>query len=178
MINRGHSDNSSVDLEVTDVDDGYNGTGNSEIQAAGLGWEQKRTHELSNGQIIWDLSGNLWEWIDPTLGGVASFIDTNNKAYDADDGGPIGSYRDFNLLDVNVTLANDFYPDFFSPSDSSLTKSHGIGAYYSGSNGVGGSMARGGRYNGATNAGIYTIYANVAPTAADGLIGYRCVFRL
>jgi hypothetical protein len=43
---------------------GYRGTGNSSAQAVGYGWEQRRTHQLSNGQVIWDVAGNLWEAVN------------------------------------------------------------------------------------------------------------------
>jgi hypothetical protein len=43
---------------------GYRGTGNSSAQAVGYGWEQRRTHRLSNGQVIWDVAGNLWEAVN------------------------------------------------------------------------------------------------------------------
>ncbi len=26
-------------------------------------WTHKRTHELSNGEVIWDMAGNVWEWV-------------------------------------------------------------------------------------------------------------------
>ena len=25
-------------------------------------WVPKRTHTLSNGEVIWDMAGNVWEW--------------------------------------------------------------------------------------------------------------------
>ena len=25
--------------------------------------EAKRTHHLSNGEVIWDVAGNVWEWV-------------------------------------------------------------------------------------------------------------------
>jgi hypothetical protein len=53
MLNRGHSDSSpNSALAVTDTNDPYTETGNNSGQAAGSGWEQKRTHTLSNGQVV------------------------------------------------------------------------------------------------------------------------------
>ena len=26
--------------------------------------KEKRVFELTNGEVIWDLSGNVWEWLD------------------------------------------------------------------------------------------------------------------
>ena len=38
------------------------GTGQSCVLVA-PGIKQSRTHTLSNGEIIWDVSGNVWEWV-------------------------------------------------------------------------------------------------------------------
>ena len=61
---RGHSDNSAGALSAAADNDPYNGTGNTNIQAMYSGKEQKRTFTLSNGEVIWDLSGNVFEWVD------------------------------------------------------------------------------------------------------------------
>jgi len=41
----------------SDDNDWYNGTSNSS-------WNQKRTHTLSNWQVIWDLAWNVWEHVN------------------------------------------------------------------------------------------------------------------
>jgi formylglycine-generating enzyme required for sulfatase activity len=42
---------------------GYRGTGNNSGQAMNSGFEQRRTQYLSNGEVIWDVAGNVWEWV-------------------------------------------------------------------------------------------------------------------
>ena len=67
-LNQGHSDNvpnsflaASVDAASVDDDNACEGTGQS---CNGSTWNfQKRTHTLSNGDIIWDMGGNVWEWV-------------------------------------------------------------------------------------------------------------------
>lgn len=61
----GHSDNAPASSLAASTNDtlGYNGTG----QSTGY---QRRTLTLTNGEIIWDLSGNVWEWTSgQTTGG-------------------------------------------------------------------------------------------------------------
>ena len=42
---------------------GYRGTGNYTTDAMGSGYEQRRTQYLSSGDVIWDVAGNVWEWV-------------------------------------------------------------------------------------------------------------------
>ena len=37
-----------------------------------LGNNERRTHTLSNGEVIWDVAGNAWEWVKD---------DSNNEVY-------------------------------------------------------------------------------------------------
>ena len=50
----------------TDADKGYYGTGQSwsdtGYSAGAANKSQLRTHILSNGNVIWDFAGNVWEW--------------------------------------------------------------------------------------------------------------------
>jgi prepilin-type N-terminal cleavage/methylation domain-containing protein len=63
---RGHSDGftdlgESKALAAGADDNGYIGTGQSGFSI------EKRTHTLSNGEIIWDLGGNVWEWTNDSI---------------------------------------------------------------------------------------------------------------
>ncbi|KAF0124424.1 MAG: hypothetical protein FD189_2415 [Elusimicrobia bacterium] len=65
---------------------------------------EKRTHQLSTGEYIWDWSGNLWEWLDMTCtagtgagywyesGGWIEWSDGNLSDYEKGRAGPAGSY--------------------------------------------------------------------------------------
>jgi len=56
----GHSDNAPAFAlsASTDDTDGYNGTSNTSPS------NQRRTLTLSNGNVIWDLAGNVWEHVN------------------------------------------------------------------------------------------------------------------
>ncbi len=63
VLNKGHTDNSAHSLPNSTDTDPYFETGNSENDPVGGGWEQKRTHVLSNGEIVWDFGGNIWQFV-------------------------------------------------------------------------------------------------------------------
>lgn len=61
VLYRGNTDGSATSAASSDDNDGYYGTGNSASDSDNAGKEQRRTHVLANGQIIWDVSGNYEE---------------------------------------------------------------------------------------------------------------------
>ncbi|MBL7669608.1 MAG: hypothetical protein JNM39_03915 [Bdellovibrionaceae bacterium] len=71
MMYRGHSDNDPAETLSVSGTDPYDQTGNTDLQLIGSGKEQRRQLTLSNGEKIWDLSGNVTEWVK----------DDNNSKY-------------------------------------------------------------------------------------------------
>ncbi len=65
-INRGHSDkNPAAHLNAEKDDNPCFGTLNDSCNdPTHVDWSQKRTHELINGEIMWDLAGNEDEFVD------------------------------------------------------------------------------------------------------------------
>ena len=64
QLKRGHSDNSPGQACAASSDDTLNVVefDCTALQAANDDFVEQRTHTLSNGASIWDLSGNVWEW--------------------------------------------------------------------------------------------------------------------
>jgi hypothetical protein len=62
-LNRGHTDNAPANALAASTDtDACSGTGQT---CSDTTWnDQRRTHKLSNDSVIWDLAGNVWEWVD------------------------------------------------------------------------------------------------------------------
>jgi hypothetical protein len=157
---RGHSDNSPPNIMgIVDNTDPYDGTGNSSVDAVGSGWEQGRTHLLSNGSIIWDFAGNVWEWAD---------WDADTSGFDL---GPMDEATGFKNLNIAPTgsLNIDDYQ-----SAGNYPSSNFVGFWAGGS---GGAAFRGGQYNNNSVAGIYTIALYLGATISVGEIGFRCVYR-
>jgi formylglycine-generating enzyme required for sulfatase activity len=66
---QGHIDNAPASLlDNSSMDsDPYYGTNNNAGQGVGAGWEQRRTNRLSNGSVVWDFSGNVWQWVSDSF---------------------------------------------------------------------------------------------------------------
>ncbi len=150
---------------------GYNGADPDNV---GSRMEDNNTAKLllDNGNSIFDFSGNIFEWVDWTLGGELS---TNMiQADKASIGGnPVAEYLELSALDdfpahspVTALL----------PSDSTFDSTHGMGTYYGDSDG--GAAIRGGRWLNGTNAGVYMLDLDVPSNFKNIGIGFRCVFRL
>jgi DNA-directed RNA polymerase subunit H (RpoH/RPB5) len=162
---RGHTDNNPANtLDVTNINNPYIGTG--DVATLPAGKEQKRTFTLTNGEEIWDFSGNLWEWVDWTLApGLTS--------------GPITctGTNQLNAVNCAALAAIDYMPG--NPTSvpmNTYDSLYGIGQLIGG---TGGGTMRGGNYTyGASGSGIYAVSFNVAPTTSgSGGIGFRCVYR-
>ncbi len=155
------------------VGSGYLGRGNSNGSAAQIAsaddtnstylvtadFTHRRAHTLSNGQIIWDLAGNVWEWTNDTI--------TNGNQPQ-----PTG-WREF----PNITNWGTLSPTLAGPSNSAWTATQGIGRINS-SYSAGGStpyaFVRGGDWYYDTYAGVETLILSTGPTDTGGSIGFRC----
>ena len=167
-IPRGHSDESPFnDLAVTNPLDFYDGTGNNSGEVPGLGWEQRRVHILSNGSEIWDLAGNVWEWVD---------WDSSDSIYSPAPTGCVdGSSNTFN---------NEFNETIMGCSDGSaetqiyplggFTSAQSFGRWTGGSRGA---ALRGGNRLANTGAGPFSVSLFIAPMNSNSNIGFRCSYR-
>lgn len=157
---RGHSDNSPSNIVgVTDDSDPYDSTGNTSSDPVGAGWEQGRTHLLSNGSVVWDFSGNIWEWTD---------WDSASTGYDLGPIDELSGFKDLTTVPTGSLNIDDFQ------SSGNYPSSFNVG-YWAG--GTGGAAFRGGQYNNNNVAGIYTIALYLSATVSVGQIGFRCVYR-
>lgn len=163
----GHSDSSpGSGLSVSDENDPYDQTGDS----TGSNPEQKRTHTLSTGEIIWDVGGNMAERTKDSQNvnlGSHSYItlltDLSHTTTDVFEDGVIRNAKGhFGTTNDYTTTLN--------------TAPHGgIGRALLNFNAD--SFMRGGRYNqGADNAGVFMVDLNEESTHTHSYLGFRCVF--
>ncbi len=145
-IYSGHNDNGPAgSLAASTDNDGYSGT----EQTSG---NQKRTLTLSNGEVIWDLAGNVWNWTD-------NLCDANWH-----NGGAWIEWSDGNLADYELAHGGP---------TSGYTSSNGIGKYY-GCTSNGNAFLRGGNWNGGADAGAFALSLGSSPAYSREYVGFRC----
>lgn len=133
----------------------------------GPGWTiDRRTHTLSNGEVIWDLAGNAWEWVD--------YINLDNK---------IGAGSSWLDISTRVSGTSKMPLKFLRPSSSthsfwrdSWGEKQGMGNYFPGENGSGGALLRGGSVGFGPTAGVFAATLGVVPSLANRDTGFRCAF--
>ena len=154
------------------------------------------SHILNNGEVIWDFSGGVSEWVDWEQTNSFTSILIFDKASTTT--GITPNISEFMNLDTNIAPSDTMFHDSWSPLDATLMSSSGIGRY----NGNSVSFAftsefaanRGGSFSSnIIEAGIYNLQIgsahNVSTRAWVDIfggssgenplyIGFRCVLRL
>ena len=158
-IYSGHNDNSPANALAASSDDtnGYYSTG----QSSG---NQRRTLTLSNGEVIWDLAGNVLEWTNGTS--------TNNQP------GVTGSgyaWREWTAVTNPGSLAFNPSPSATGISGAgSWDSTKGIGMIYSSADEtVSRSFFRGGNWGYGNIAGVLMMRAFYDATYTDPSLGFR-----
>jgi formylglycine-generating enzyme required for sulfatase activity len=161
---KGHSDgNPNTALAAGADNDGYIGTGQSGFSI------ERRTHTLSNGEIIWDMGGNVWEWTNDTILGKDQ---------------PTGSSTGFGWRQYTaITNYGTLSYDLTRPSNPAWDSTQNMGQIYS--NGTSNSNSiftfiRGGFWDfttGATVPGVFTLYLGNTRFLPSEDVGFRCVLR-
>lgn len=157
----GHSDSGPANLLAasTDDNDGYYGTGDTSPS------NQRRTLTLSNGEVVWDLAGNAWEW-------------TSGSTAGGQPGGGGLAMREWKDVGGTGSLNPNPFPSFGTPAASGWTGSNGIGRLYSDSSqGALRGFFRGGSWNNGSSAGVFMLDLSSGPTSAYGHLGFRIAFK-
>ena len=182
-LNRGHSDSDPNNPLAASTDDNEDCVGtNNEVgggnDSCGGHSSQRRTHVLSNGEVIWDFSGNVVEFM----------LDTNSSG-DNYDGGfsyisqvtSVSHSTAYSLAGGTTTTAR-IAKDQFGPSGdySSLNSGEfgGLGRTNLSIPGSGVSvLTRGGNYGSGVDAGPFTISIQFNDSQIGTSFGYRCVLH-
>lgn len=131
---------------------------------SGSSRDPKAKHVLSNGEEIYDLSGNLVEWVDWDIY-TSGFQKT-----------PLNCH--VNWTEITSSVCSGFGASNYLPFDTSLDSSNGIGQIVSRQGASNGALARGGSYvNSSSTIGLYSFNNYPNSNYSDADIGFRCVLR-
>jgi formylglycine-generating enzyme required for sulfatase activity len=191
VLNRGHSDNAndgnaSTNSWATAAPGGlsnswsdanyYFATGQSSGTAWNMigaspaaGTEQKRTHTLSNGVVVWDFAGNVWGWVSDNRSalGIPAADDTAGMTTGAWTSYLNGAANRFSATG-NLIFGN------LGSGGIQFSEAKNAGQLYGGSAGA---VLRGGYWYYTSNDGLFTAGLYSAPSNTDDYIGFRCVFQ-
>ncbi len=160
-LNRGHSDASPNSTLAASLDsDPCFGTGNTSCaNNTVVDFTQKRTHTLASGETIWDIAGNVLEWVK---GDIAA-------------GPPYEGVDDY--ISQQPWTAGLNHPEMWGPFGNYSLKNSGehggLGQGFLGSSA--GAVARGGHYGYFTFSGVFAADLNSGPLDSGTLLGFRCV---
>lgn len=138
-----------LDASADDTN-GYYGTGNA------AGSDQRRTFYLSNGNVIWDLTGNAYDWTQGTIAAGQQPGLSSDSAY---------SWKSWNNSFLNMYgLPATSQPNAMNASAISWS-SKGLGSLYSNHADTSTrGFLRGGHYGNTTNGGLFTLNLNYRPS--------------
>lgn len=155
-----------------DTDFGFYGTGqawsNSGYASGGANKSQLRTHILSNGNVIWDIAGNVWEWTDAIISQV------DQPGIGNDGGAGSGNWGEWNVAYHLVGAAANS-----RPPDDGWTSTNGIGRLWTyGRDETAATtyraFPRGGHWSYGANAGAFALNLYNSPSDVYSNFGFRC----
>ena len=173
ILNRGHSDGSPAQILEHSPDDlnAYSGTGDGAVGSKPWdqwgsmpdpGADQKRTHMLSNGELIWDFSGNVWQWVRDDISTLG--VDFTGVTNDLDVSVLTGTNQ--MIFGTGLTLS--------SPSTKNLGR-FVVPASANAATLSGAAFARGGAFDSNDAAGLYAANLSFNPSIVSDRVGFRCV---
>jgi len=173
FIYQGHINNNpaSALAASTDDTDGLNGmTGG----IGGAGANNRRTLTLTNGEAIWDFSGNAYEWTQGVITGAQPGLASDNV------NGNIYSLKQWNNGSMNWnSLSASSQPSVLASTPgvsaiNSWSSTNGIGQLNSNQNqSAADAFFRGGGWGGSGAAGVLTLYLSDTPSYPDVAVGFR-----
>lgn len=122
---------------------------------------------LSNGKTINHLSGNVWEWVDYTLG--------TGSAPSQQPQLPTSAWAALNSKDVTDWGSVLGYDNVGPKTKAYGTTTYGAGAiWYNNTDTAVRAFRRGGAWYNTSDAGVFALNLDDSPTTAGTYIGFRC----
>ena len=167
---RGHTDSSPSQTCAADPNDENAYVDGSCVGSSTGVFNQRRTHSLSSGKVIWDLAGNAWDFTSYFNNSDKTLTDNSFVEYTLISEDPLDE-------ESRTLKKSDLVPTEKSYWDNwDSTKS--IGQYFPGANGSGGALRRGGFYWEAENGGIFSAFSYRDENFVNFHQGFRCTANI
>ena len=176
----GHNDNAPSEAEDATTSDSYPcyATVAEDTNATcGDSGSQKRTHTLSNGEVIWDVAGNVYEWTDNYIVHEIGTAHTDGEMPLNDTAATTSNWYEYTNV-VNYKSIN-----YIKPFRSDWSSTQRIGKIYLDYNGAyttGDNQSdyhafkRGGSWSNTSYAGVWTLSLDISPAHVYNNLGFRC----
>ena len=131
------------------------GSSNSALSLNGgmtLSGINRRTLNLDNGEIVWDMAGNVWNWTN----------DIQSTAVNT-----TGAWVEWNHANISIGAR-----ELYGPSDVNYLSAQGMGQVYGGA--LNNAFLRGGGWGLGSVAGVFALNLSGSPAYRTGSIGFRC----
>ena len=132
---------------------------------------RRRTHTLSNGEVVWDIAGNVYEWVkDTNTVNYGLNAQMSQVTYD--------THTTSGSLSGGTTTTSRTAKGQFGPSGdyTNLDSNHFGGLGYGSLNDSAGGILRGGTGQNSFN-GVFSVYLTFPVTTMNTLVGFRCVYH-
>jgi hypothetical protein len=185
ILANGHNDNSAQALVAASDDQPCWGTTSDDSNLCGHPSSQKRTLALSNHEIIWDLAGNVWQWVDVEVLRKDQPQSYTNGRLDRGwiwseftSGGGLATVITDNGRGPNLGY------DSFRPLNPTWNSINGVGRiyHYSGildNNTTADTFIRGGNWRHGYDSGAFTVHMSPQATKENiDDVGFRCAAEL
>jgi formylglycine-generating enzyme required for sulfatase activity len=132
--------------------------------------DERRTYTLSNGSVIWDISGNVWEWVQRSTNNQG---DNQSASYATPTctGTPWNwcEYGSVAVSSINPIMNYGAIPQLsIAPPNASWNTTQGMGRVYTNDGGNGaGAFIRGGSWNDGAGDGPFSLGLSSGPAGVD-----------
>jgi hypothetical protein len=170
-LSRGHSDNVPPKACPADANDANAWVETAECTGEVQGtmpFHQRRTQYLSTGAVLWDTSGNLWQWVD--------YNNPSDKPIPA-----TAAWHEYPAVTGTDTTPKSHLVPLNSAQgwwQDSWNSAQNIGRINPGTNdGTSGALLRGTNWGGGALAGLFAALLNYAPSSTNVTVGLRCAWQ-
>lgn len=166
-LRRGHGDNDPPNTCAANASDANAYVATDCMRLSTGTFVERRTSILSNGSVIWDIGGNLWNWVN--------YVNIHDKPTPA-----LAAWTEYTAITASAsTPRSHLLPQNSVQSwwNDSWTSTQGIGQIYPHTNGTNGAMSRGAIWStGTGRVGAFAMTLDRNPWSTATSVGFRCAY--